>query len=88
MRLIKQWRRNFKLWRDNQRLLKAANLIRKVAHHPIGYEGVSRKSGTVYRLKDINYNLRKQTIDYKYIKVRRGTRTNKYLKNGHTADQR
>lgn len=82
-----RWVDNFKIWRNNWRLARASRLIRKAADHPVGFIGRSHKTGTVYRCKDIHYSIRKNRLEYKYVKMSRGVRTNKYLKDGHTADQ-
>lgn len=76
--MLKKLKLKFNAWNKQRMLKKAQRLIIKAADQPIGTIGKSAKTGTVFYLKDIFFDVRKNKLDYRYVKLRRGVQTNKH----------
>lgn len=74
--MFKQFFINYNAWRNQRKLQKARKLILEASPQKLGTRGLN-KMGTVMKLTDIHYSVRKNKLEYKYSKIARGISTNR-----------
>lgn len=71
MKLLKEWAKVYRNWILQRKLQRIRKLVLQCAPNKIGAVGES-PSGTIFKVKDVCFSLRRNTFYMEYTKLSRG----------------